>query len=90
MRPRNSTNTDGNFIGGLIVGISLPVLFVVFLRLIRWLGDIGLNGVVSWWTTEQTLTYVPLSVVFDVVGIGVILLLAIVVLSMPMIRRGTV
>lgn len=81
MRVDSNPPTDSSFVAGFVSAILLGLATVVIHKAYQWLTSTTLAGVVSWWTSEQTITYVPGEVFSGLFGVLMVVLILFVIVS---------
>lgn len=89
MRPRSTGSTEkGSYVAGIVTGFVLAALVPLGYGLVQWLLTLRFGGVVQWFTTEQTITYVPADTLWSLLGLFIVGLIMFAMMGYLMALRG--
>lgn len=81
MRVDPNQPEDSSFVAGFVSAILLGLATVVIHKAYQWLTTTSLVGVVDWWTSEQTITYVPGEVFSGLFGVLMVVVILFVIVG---------
>jgi len=89
---RFGTSEPSDFTIGVIAGILLVPVLIISYRVLTWIGIQVMNspvqGIITWATTEQAITYVPADTIWHLPIIAFIVLLIAMLTVLPQYFRG--